>query len=331
MTIFGRGPAQLLVLALAITVFGQTAVAGSVCQELFRPTPELESVLRRPFVDVFGRDATSIVAHGPSRTRILRAIEADVLGLKTIPALSIDASARSRRALYQMKRWFDLLHMKKSRTDDALIEFHRRQFEKVLDRQGPSAHNDFQARLRDAKPYLSTMFSVAANGAVNYLSYTYLGAAGVVVHVPALRLFDARNIPDAVITELINAKPSDPTPRTRAFINTKVKHGADIVFQTVRRIFNFSIIALAATFYADLLIDPAAWMQKNVDATTTTLYAVAGEQNQRTLRLVLEKRANYVARGDLESVAAADALIAEIMATQTARDNRASRQSEVND
>lgn len=289
---------------LVLTSFLISAVANAqICGEIFRSTPRLDDVLVRPFVGVFGdRAFTGFGVNGPTESRFMRAVQADVLGLDGF----------SDRARYSLKRAFSILNLNRARTDDLLVEFHRRRYQRtVMDQLGLPPYQDLLSRMRANKVYLSTTFSVAANGAVNLLSYHFFHTFGFLVHIPDVRIFNARTLPDDVLNELIETSPVEDAPKTRAYVNSKVRYGADTVLATGRRMFNYGVLAVILVSHGDILSD-ARSAGRMVDATTSQIHAAVVEQNRLTLQLLQNKRMKFLAAGETEKVAQADRLILQL-------------------
>jgi hypothetical protein len=301
-----RAVINRFIVPLILAVLWSSLSQAQVCGELFRSTPELEGVVSRPFTGFFGGDATSMDAKGPNQTRLLRAVEADVLGFK------LGFRGWPARALYSMKRTFFVIGAAEARGDLATVEFHRRQYERRLAQMGLPVRRDIRTRLRENKHYLSLAFSAAANGAVNFLAYKYLSSAGILIHIPATRIFNERSLPDDVLNELIEAKSTDDTPKTRAYVRSKIKFGADEVIAAGRRMFNFGILAVLIFTHGDLITDPEGASIRLMDTTTSQIREAAREQNKETLQLLYAKRAKFLAEGQLDKVAKADALILEV-------------------
>ncbi len=295
-------------LLILFSVLISAEANAQICGELFRSTPSLDHVLHRPFVDIFGRNATGLYVHGPSETRLIRAVQADVLGLE----------GYSDRARYSLKRAFSLLNLNRARTDDLLVELHRRRYEKAAEKQLKiPTYKDLFSRMRANKVYLSTAFSVAANGAVNFLSYHFFYAFGFLVHIPDVRIFNPRTLPDEVLNELIETSPSEEAPKTRAYVASKVRYGVDTVLATGRRMFNYGVLAVILVTHGDILSDSPGAANRMIDAATSQVHLAVAEQNRLTLQLLHRKRMQFLEAGENEKVAQADRLILEIEQTIT--------------
>lgn len=277
------------------------AANGDVCGEMFRPAPALEEILSRPYVGIFGR-APGLNAPGPSETRILRAVKKDVLGI----------SGLSARTQYRLMRTFDLLDIERAKHDDALVELHRRRYSQAAESLGFRVRRDFLARLRANREYLSLAFSVAVNGAVNYLSYDTFGVAGILVHIPEFHLFHARQLPDEVLRELLEVKPTDEVPKTREYVASSVRYGIDELVTAGRRVFNIAVLSLVLAAYSDHATDPGRMTERAIDVHASNLRALENEQNRQTLQLIEAKRREFLIAGDMDKVAKADQLIIEI-------------------
>ncbi len=270
---------------------------AQVCGELFRSTPRLLDVTN---------------AASPSHRQLLKAAEADVLGV----------AGFSEQAKHSLRRTFAIFSLERSRSEDVLVEIHRRRFEKILNDMGLAARVDLATRLERAKPYLSTVFSLAANSAANFLAYRYLDAFGIVVHLPAVRVFNARTIPDEVLIEMIQTPGDQPVPKTRAFVASKVRYGVDVIVETARRTFNYGILAVLLVTHGDMITNPGAATLKRLDETAVGMHDAALAKNAMTLKLIAEKRAAYKAQGNVEKVRQADELILVIEKQNEELNNR---------
>lgn len=289
---------------LVFISFSVSAVANAqICGEVFRSTPRLDEVLNRPFVGIFGHDGvTGFDVRGPTETRFVRAVQADVLGLDGF----------SDRARYSLKRAFSILNMDRARTDDLLVEFHRRRYQTtVLQELGLPPYQDLLSRIRANRAYLSMTFSLAANSTVNLLSYYFFHTFGFLVHIPDVRIFNARTLPDDVLNELIETSPVADTPKTRAYVTSKVRYGAETVLGTGRRMFNYGVLAVILVSHGDILSDSRS-ASRTIDGTTSQVHAVVVEQNRLTLQLLQKKRMKFLTAGETEKVVQADRLILEL-------------------
>lgn len=286
-------------LVLLGTVFLSTIsvrpAQAQVCGELFRSTPQLESALESVLV------ATSASPSLVTQTNLFRAAERDVLNL----------SGFSDRALQSLQESLHFVPMERQRLNQATVEFHRRRYERLAREHGLDPHADLSYRLGRSKNYLNVLVSLAANGTANYLALRYLGTAGVLVHLPNVRLFDFREIPNDVLHELLTTRESARVPKTEAFVKAKIAFGADLVVSAIRRAFNYGMLVVILVAHGDLITDPNRATARELDQAALALRNSAIEQNEATLKLLREKRAVFVREGNSAKIAEADRLITE--------------------
>lgn len=274
-----------------LSLFSIRPARAQVCGELFRSTAQLESVLV----------ATSTTMDSATQTSLLRAAERDVLSLDGF----------SDRARQSLRESFHLIPTDQQRLNHATVEFHRRRYERLAREAGLDPHADLSYRLGRAKNYLNLLVSVAANGTANYLSLRYFGTAGVLVHIPNVRVFDVREIPNEVLHELLTTPESRSVPKTEAFVRAKVAFGAEIVVSAIRRAFNYGMLVVILVAHGDLITDPNRATARELDQAALAIRHSAIEQNESTLKILREKREVFIRDGNTAKTAEADRLIAE--------------------
>jgi hypothetical protein len=232
--------------------------------------------------------------------KILKAAQFDILGERSL----------SQKARDHALSFLEIFRVNQNYREQIEIEIRRRDFKAALQEMGVTTHTDPLYWLRNNKHYFSTLFSVAVNSSLNYLSYHYLGTAGFVAHVPKTRFFKPDQIPDAVIEELLTS--DNVQPRTRNYIKARVGHGADLVINNVRKYFHIGLLASVVIMHGDILMDPFGYVNNQLSRTSDAISNYARNSNLELIQKLELKKELFLKKGALEKVAAAEALIREI-------------------
>jgi len=274
----------LLILLLTLPIIGM----AQTCEQVFAISAKIvlpESLLNK----------TSV-----SDWKILKAAQADIIGDRSL----------TQKARDKFLSFFEMFRTNQNYREQIEIEIRRRDFEAALEKMGVQTHSDPRYWLRNHKHYFSTLFSIAANGGINYLSYHFLGHAGFLVHLPKTRFFKPEEIPDAVIAELLASDTIQP--RVRQYVMTRVSHGADLVLNNIRKYFNIGILASFAVLHGDMLMDPQNYLNNQLTHSSEAITNYALQSNLELKAKLEIKKEHFEKSGQLENAAAAEKIIKQI-------------------
>ncbi len=243
-----------------------------------------------------------------TETEILRAAEDEVLGDGRL----------SERAKYWVKNAFAVFSLKKNLRIQSKIELRRRSYKNDLLTLNITIKADFRYLLNKYKPYLKGVLAVGANAAANYLTYHYLSRVGVIVYIPQWRFFNVREIPDEVLYELANTDMNEDAPKTRAYIFSHVKFGAQKIYDSVRGVFNIGIISTLIVFHADLITDPTGYMYHKMDGASLAINRASYDGNMEIIHELEERKKALEKSGQLDQVAQIETAIDSLKQTNSA-------------
>ncbi|MDG0817311.1 hypothetical protein [Bdellovibrio svalbardensis] len=276
------------VLALAITfILALPAVAQVACGGAFLEAPRshFETLTKQWSV---------------SESQILKAAQSDILGDRNISVLAKDS----------IVEFFNVFQMNKDYRREISIEIQRRDYKAALEKMGVQVKVDPMFALRKNAHYFRLMFSLGANAGLNYLSYRYLGTAGFLVSAPQFKFFRPDKIPDEVLMELLT-KP-EGGPLTKAYVNARVRHGADVVIKNLNNFVFVGILSWLAVFHHQIVTDPVAYMEKQALTSVSAVTQSAYEINLKTIAGLEVKLQEFERTGQTEKAQKATNLIENI-------------------
>ncbi len=234
-----------------------------------------------------------------TETQLLKAAEKSVLS-----DLSLSEKAR---------KWatgaFRLLHLNRNYREQVDIERTNRNYKETLLRLDVEVSKDPRFLIAKYKPYLETLLAVALNGSANYMSYRYVGAYGFVVYLPGMRLFNPRTIPTEVIDELSRVGLDEAAPKTKAYILSRVRHGGQILYESVRSAFNIGMISSLILFHSEMITDPANYMVHQVDHLTAETNKIAYKTNEELIASLQASEKKMTESNQIERISAIESLI----------------------
>lgn len=263
---------------------------AQTCSELFRNQDFFQSLTEKNTV---------------TETEILRAAEKDILGYSNI----------SSRAKSWARNVFAVVNLRKNLRTQSEIELRRRTYRNMLSDMGVPIVSDYNFFLYKYKPYIQAAFALAANGAVNYLTYRYLSQVGFLVYIPQVRFFNPRDIPNDVLVELASTNLEDDAPRTRAYVFANIKYGAQKVYDSIRNIVYAGVISTFVITHADLITDPTSHTLHEMDRASLVLNRESYKSNLETLKALGKKKLILEKAGQVDAAAQIDSAI--IGLTQT--------------
>jgi len=245
---------------LIVTLLTFSHVKAQTCESLFAAESGFS------FVDEPGLSRL-VVKNSVSEWAVLAAAKNDILG-------SPNLNEKIKKQIYA---FFVAFHQNAAFHEKLIIEAQRRRYHQVLHDMGIRVYQDPITLLTRAKPYLSLLFSIAANSGTNLLSYHYLNHYGYVIHIPETRLFNPRSIPDDVLIELISSQ--DETPKTNQYVKTRVKYGADVVLRSIKNVFNIGIISVLMVSNYLAVMNPQAYLENHTTNIANSVAKMAYQQN----------------------------------------------------
>ena len=281
-----RLKAPFILLAFILSV--DLAYAQS-CRDIFEKQPNFQILVQK----------TSV-----TQTEILKAAERDLIG---DPTVSIQAKNWARNS-------FALLNLKSNLSRQAKIEAKRRKYEHSFNDLDIPIHPDLRFLLSKYKPYLQSIFALGANGAVNYLTYKYFSSIGYLIYIPQIRFFNSREVPDAVLAELIFADKYNDAPKTRNYIFSEIKFGAQKVYEAVRAVAYAGIFSIFIVSHSDLISDPTGHVYHEMDNTSLAINRMSLENAQQTIQLLEAKKRSLIASQKLDDAVKIDVKIKNLKA-----------------
>ena len=237
-----------------------------------------------------------------TETQLLNAAETDVLGAQSL-------SAKAKR---WAQSYFAALRTHQSFRESLRVEIRRRDYQRALNEMGIESHSDLKSILKKYRPYISGVFALGINGAVNYLSYRYLSTYGYLVFLPSIRLFDPQQVPDEVLLELLSTNTSEDAPKTRTYIFARWRHGAQTIYDNVRKIFPITVLSTFAVFHAQLITDPGAYVGSQLDTASSGINMAAYKQNENTIYLLETKKKDFERLNEEDKVKMSNDLIIDL-------------------
>lgn len=194
--------------------------------------------------------------------------------------------------------------------EQIMIEVRRREFKRLSSSLGLPTNRDLRFVLHQNKHLLSQFISLAINSSVNLLSFKFLGSAGYLVHIPKFKVFDPREIPDEVLSELI--ENPDPGYHTNKFLKYKIKFVTQTVLNNIRKFFNVGIVVTALLFNYNILTNPNKFLDNQINLTLHAVNSLTVSKNLETIKSLETKLEHFKLQNDQEKIIAAEELIQSI-------------------
>lgn len=254
-----------------------------MCSEVFSETSSFDLLITKDIV---------------TETEILKAARQDLLLNASIP----------NRVKSSLQSILKGTYLKEDHLNEISLEVRRRNYRAALEKLNIKTKVDIRTVLREHKHYLGWIFSAVANGTANYVSMRFLGTP-TLVSIPKTRFFRPDKVPDEVLHEIIEA---DMGPRTQAYINSRVRHGADVVINNVSTIMNVAIVSTILILHHQMITDPVGYFEEQMANSVDSINRAAYLLNLETIKQIQEKQAQFKKAGQWDKVKQAEALIENI-------------------
>lgn len=235
-----------------------------------------------------------------SETQLDEAITKDILGR---------SDYGGRWQVPFQKKW-DQYRRDFSFRNQVLFEIKKRQYEKALEMLDVPVEKNLRYRLWEKRFLFSQILSGAINGAVNYGVYMLVGSAGYVAHIPRVRFINPREIPDAVLWDMLNNP--DLSVSSRQYFVTKLRLKSNIGFEALQKIINTVLLAAAVHTVTGFVMDPVGQIEKRFNQTTSQVQKLADHNNDEAIQLLETKKARFLAEGNQDKARLAEQMIQDI-------------------